>query len=352
MGETVRVEALERFCFAALRAVGVGEGDARTTADVLVTTDTWGTFSHGTNHLPNYVNKIRAGGIDPVARPEVVAENASSAVMDGHNALGMVSSCSAMRLAIQKARTAGIAYVGVRNSTHFGAAGYYANMAVGEGMIGLAMSNADANMVAPGGRVSVIGNNPFAFAVPAGEELPILFDIALSTVAATKIFNAKKQGGAIPDNWIVDSKGRPTTEVGDWPASGSLLPVGGHKGYGFALMVEVFAAVLSGGAVGRDVKSWLRELSSPPGLGHAFLAIDVDRIMPLDAFKDRMDKMIREIRSSPAAEGSDRVYLPGEMEWTRRAAALKEGIPLPDSILAALSKLSVSVELDFASVFA
>ncbi len=352
MGKTVRPEALERFCVAALRAVGVEEGDASTTADVLVTTDTWGTFSHGTNHLPNYVKKIRAGGIDPVAKPEVVAENASSAVMDGHNALGMVSSCSAMRLAIQKARTAGIAYVGVRNSTHFGAAGYYANMAVHEGMIGLAMSNADANMVAPGGRVSVIGNNPFAFAVPAGEELPILFDIALSTVAATKIFNAKKQGGPIPDNWIVDSKGRPTTEVGDWPASGSLLPVGGHKGYGFALMVEVFAAVLSGGAVGRDVKSWLRELSSAPGLGHAFLAIDVDRIMPLDAFKDRMDKMIREIRSSPAAEGSDRVYLPGEMEWTKRAAALKEGIPLPDSILAALSKLSVSVELDFASLFA
>jgi ureidoglycolate dehydrogenase (NAD+) len=352
MGEPVRVEALERFCVAALRAVGVGEGDARTTADVLVTTDTWGTFSHGTNHLPNYVNKIRAGGIDPVARPEVVAENSSSAVMDGHNALGMVSSCSAMRLALEKARAAGIAYVGVKNSTHFGAAGYYANMAVSEGMIGVAMSNADANMVAPGGRVSVIGNNPFAYAVPAGRELPILFDIALSTVAATKIFKAKKEGGTIPDNWIVDGKGRPTTTVGDWPASGSLLPMGGHKGYGFALMVEVFAAVLSGSAVTRDVKSWLHELSSPPGLGHAFLAIDVDRIMPLDAFKDRMDKMIHEIRISPAAEGSDRVYLPGEMEWRKREAALKDGIPLPDSILAALSKLSGAVGLDFQSLFA
>jgi len=351
MGQTVRVEALARFCVAALRAVGVGEDDARTAADVLVTTDTWGTFSHGTNHLPNYVKKIKAGGIDPVARPEVVAETPSSAVLDGHKALGMVSSCIAMRLAIEKARAAGIAYVGVKNSTHFGAAGYYANMAVSEGMIGVAMSNADANMVAPGGRVSVIGNNPFAYAVPAGRELPILFDIALSTVAATKVFNAKKQGGAIPDNWIVDGEGRSTTTVGDWPDSGSLLPMGGHKGYGFALMVEVFAAVLSGSAVTRDVKSWLNKLSSAPDLGHAFLAIDVDRIMPMDAFKNRMDKMIGEIRSSPAAEGSDRVYLPGEMEWKKRQTALKEGIPLPDSILASLSKLSGAIGLDFQSLF-
>jgi ureidoglycolate dehydrogenase (NAD+) len=351
MVKTVRVEALTEFCIAALRAVGMREADAHTTAGVLVMTDTWGTFSHGTHHLPNYVKKIRAGGIDPVASPEVILDTPVSSVVDGHNAIGMVASYKAMQLTIEKARTIGVAYVNVRNGNHFGAAGYYANMAAEEGMIGLAMSNADPNMAPPGGRASVIGNNPFSYAVPAGDEPPIILDMALSTTAATKILAAKRTGAKIPDNWIIDSEGRTTTEVGDWPASGSLLPMAGHKGYGLALMVEVLAAVLSGGAVALDVNNWLDKLASPPGLGHAFIAIDIERIMPIDQFKARIDKMIREIKNSPTAIGSDRIYLPGEIEWENRNVALKDGIALPDSILVALSELAKSTDLDFRSFF-
>jgi ureidoglycolate dehydrogenase (NAD+) len=351
VGKMIKAEKLTRFCVAALSAVGMREADAHTTANVLVTTDTWGTFSHGTHHLPNYVKKIRAGGIDPLATPEVVLDTPVLAVVDGHNAIGMVTSCSAMQLAIEKARSIGIAYVSVKSGNHFGAAGYYANMAAQEGMIGLAMSNADPNMAPPGGRTSVIGNNPFAYAAPAGEEPPVVLDMALSTTAATKIFVAKLKGAKIPDNWIIDSEGRSTTEVGDWPASGSLLPMAGHKGYGLAVMVEVLAAVLSGGAVGLEVNNWFDNLPTPPGLGHAFIAINIEKIMPIDQFKGRMDKMIREIKNSPTAAECDRIYLPGEIEWGKRNLALKEGISMPDSILASLLELSKSTGLDFQSFF-
>jgi ureidoglycolate dehydrogenase (NAD+) len=351
MTKVIRVDSLTRFCIAALRGTGMREADAHATANVLVTTDTWGTFSHGTHHLPNYIKKIKAGGIDPLATPEVVLDTPVVAVIDGRNAIGMVASCNAMQLAITKARTAGMAYVSVKRGNHFGAAGYYASMAAEVGMIGLAMSNADPNMAPPGGRSSVIGNNPFAYAAPAGDEPPIVLDMALSTTAATKILAAKRTGTAIPDNWIIDKEGRRTTEVGDWPASGSLLPMAGHKGYGLALMVEVLAAVLSGSAVALEVNNWLGNLAAPPGLGHAFVAIDIERIMPIGQFKDRIDKMIRDIKSSPTAAECDRIYLPGEIEWERRQLALREGISMPDSILVALSQLSLSMDLPFQSFF-
>ncbi len=348
----IRVEELQRFCLDTLQSVGLSESEASITAEVLVATDAWGIFSHGTNHLPNYVNKLRAGGMDPTAKPEVVIDGQTFAIVDGHNAIGMVASCIAMGIAIEKARAHGMGYVGVRNSNHFGAAGYYANMAVEQGMIGVAMSNADVNMAAPGSRGSVIGNNPFAYAVPAGEEWPIFLDIALSATAATKIFTAKALGQKIPDNWIVDDEGRPTSDLTNWPATGSLLPMAGHKGYGLAVMVEVFAAVLSGGAITREVKSWLLSLSEPPGMAHAFLAIDVNQIMPIHEFKKRIDGMIRSIKDSSKAEGSREIYLPGEIEWKKREAALKEGILLPDPIVAALSALADSGDFDSQHLFA
>jgi ureidoglycolate dehydrogenase (NAD+) len=348
---TIQVADLRRFCMDALQSVGVSESDASISAEVLVTTDTWGTYSHGTYHLPNYVNKIRAGGIDPVGKPEILVDGPTFSIVDGHAAMGQVASCMAMEIAIEKARSHGLAYVGVRNSNHFGAAGYYANMAVREGMIGLAMSNADVNMAAPGSKGSVIGNNPFAYAVPAGEEWPIFLDIALSATAATKIFAAKAQGEPIPDNWIVDGEGRPTSDATNWPAVGSLLPMGGHKGYGLAVMVEVVAAVLSGGSVTQDVKSWLESPSAPPGLAHGFLVINASQIMSIEKFKKRIDRMIRAIKDSSKAAGSNQIYLPGEIEWKKREIALKEGILLPQHIVAVLTALAESAEFDTQHLF-
>ena len=335
------------FCIASLKAVGVTEEDARVTAEVLVTTDTWGTFSHGTHHLPNYIQKIRAGGIDPKATPQIVNEGPVCAVIDGRNAIGMVGSSIAMNVAIEKARVSGIAYVAVRNSNHFGAAGYYANMAAEQGMFGIAMSNADANMAAPGARVPVVGNNPFAYAAPAGKEHPVLLDIALSATAASKIFTAKAQGTSLPDKWLVSPEGHPTSDIGDWPSTGSLMPMAGHKGYGLALMVEVLCAVLSGGAVTGEVKSWLSKMPEAPGTSHAFLAIDIVKLIGLDVFGQRMDKMIREIKDAPRAVGVDRVYLPGEIEWEKREEALKQGIALPETVISELTSLGRSIGTPF-----
>jgi LDH2 family malate/lactate/ureidoglycolate dehydrogenase len=194
--------------------------DAAIVADVLVMTDTWGTFSHGTGALRNYLTALRAGGMNPSGKSEVVAEGDSWALVDGHSGMGMLGCCMAMNMAIEKAQTQMIVWVGVRNSSHFGAAGYYANMAVRHDMVGIAMSNADPNMVVPGARGHIIGNNPLAYAVPAGEEHPILLDIALSAVAAGKIAAMKELGQPIPSTWLTDADGMPTTAVGDWPATG------------------------------------------------------------------------------------------------------------------------------------
>lgn len=347
----VSPERLKALCIHALQAAGFDARDAGTVAEVLVTTDTWGTFSHGTNHLRNYLKKIRAGGINPKAQPEVLGEGPAWGTIDGHAAMGMVTGCRAMELAIQKAATAGIGYVAVRNSSHFGAAGYYANLAVKHDMIGLAMSNADANMVAPGGRTSVIGNNPFAYAAPAGEEHPIILDIALSATASTKIFAAKAKGNIVPAGWITDGEGLPTTDAANWPNVGSMLPMAGHKGYGLALMVEVLAGVLSGSGITRGVKPWLGVLEEGSDTGHAFIAIDVNMIMPVAQFKARMDAMIREIRNSPKARGSERIWLPGEMEWERRKVALKEGMLMPEIVLNSLEKLSRETGRNFVELF-
>jgi LDH2 family malate/lactate/ureidoglycolate dehydrogenase len=260
--------------------------------------------------------------------------------------MGMLGCHMAMNIAIEKARTNMIAWTGVRNSSHFGAAGYYANMAVRHDMLGIAMSNADPNMVVPGARGHIIGNNPLAYAVPAGEEYPILLDIALSTVAASKILSMKALGEPIPPNWLADADGMPTAEVGDWPATGSMLPMAGHKGYGIALLIEAMAGLLPGAGVLDEVKSWILNPTAEGSLGQAFIVINPGIILRMEDFKRRVDTMICKIRGSPKSKDSSRIYLPGEIEWERREDALKNGIPLPEFVLASLHGAAKDLGLD------
>ena len=337
---------LTRFCVETLTTTGLRLTDAEIIADVLVTTDTWGTFSHGTAALGNYVNAIKSGGINADAVPTVIAEGSGWAIIDGHSSMGMLGSSLGMNLAIQKARDSTISWVGVRNSSHFGAAGYYASMAVRHNMIGIAMSNADPNMVVPGARGHVIGNNPIAYAIPTGEKLPILLDIALSAVAAGKILAMKAQGKSIPATWLTNADGLPTSEIGDWPHSGSMMPMAGHKGYGIALLIEILAGVLTGAGSLHEVKSWILQSSEPSHLGQAFIAIDVGAIIPINTFKQRVDQVIREIRQSPKAQGCERIYVPGEIEWETREYALRNGIELPQEVLDALYRLGEQLGLD------
>jgi len=218
-------------------------------------------------------------------------------------------------------------------------------MAAEQGMIGIAMSNVDANMTAPGSRRGVIGNNPLAYAVPTGGGHPVLLDMALSTVAAGKIIAARERGEAIPPTWIVDEEGVPTTDISGYPGVGTLLPMAGHKGYGLAVMVEVLASVLTGAAMTSDVKSWVLDLDQCTDEGHAFIAVNIPAMMAPALFKPRMDTMTRRIKDAPKSRGAERIWLPGEKEWETREEALLHGIALPEDVVASLQKLADEVQI-------
>jgi LDH2 family malate/lactate/ureidoglycolate dehydrogenase len=337
----IHAHDLERFCIDALTKVGVSQIHASTTTEVLVTTDTWGIFTHGTKNLRGYIRRIRGGGIGARAVPNIVNEAPAWAMVDGDSALGMVTSVFAMRTAIEKAKRAGLAYVGVRNSCHFGAAGYYASLAIPENMIGIAMCNDRPTVTVPGSRGAVLGSNPLAFAVPAGSEKPLLMDMATSTVAGGKVFAAAARGEKIPEHWLVDANGLPTSDPKLFPDSATLTPMAGHKGYGLALLIEMLSGVLTGALIAKHVLSWsFDDASLKTGHGAAFIAFDINSMTPIEQFKARVDQTIREIREAPKAKGVDRIYLPGEMEWERREKALAEGIDLPEDVATRLRSLA------------
>ena len=345
----IPVSRLEDFCIGVLRKCGFGEADARTTTDVLVTTDTMGIYTHGTKALRGYVKRVRAGGVKVDAVPKVASEGPAWAVVDGQAGMGMVASVFAMRLAIQKAGTAGIAYVGLRNSLHFGAAGYYANLAAKADMIGMAMANDTPSMAVPGSRKAVLGTNPFAYSIPTAGPEPIFMDIASSAVAGGKIRIAQRLNQKVPESWLVDAEGVPTTDPFVYPQHGSLMPFAGHKGYGFATLIETLSGLLTAGASRAEVLSWIDDDPAQP-TGHcaAFLALNVGAIAPGARFGKRVDEMIREIRKAPKAKGAERIFLPGEMEWERRRQSLVRGIPLPEDVRDSLRGLGEDVGLSTA----
>lgn len=349
--KTIRINDLRDFSVVALRKAGVNETDAATIAEVLVTTDLFGVFSHGTKNLLNYILKMQAGGLNAKAVPTVEAEGPAWAVLNGNAAMGMVSACKAMEIAIAKAKTVGIGYAGVKNSCHFGAAGYYANLAAKRGMIGIAMSNADPNMAIPNSRCVAIGNNPFSFAAPLRNGKSVFLDIALSNVAALKVVMAKEKGVSVPPEWLVDSEGRPTGDPSGFPGKSFLQPMAAHKGYGLAVMVELLASVLTGSGILGEVKSWNLDLATPNNAGHAFIALDISQMIPMELFEARMEQLAGELHSADKAANAERIYLPGEMEWEKYDAALRSGrLPLTDAMAENLAKLSSMFQIELKTV--
>lgn len=335
----IKIEDLKDFCQQALLQAGLNEEDARITAEVLSETDGYGTYSHGTKNLHNYIRKIRAGGINIHDRYEIIYEGPGYALIDGKSNIGMVPAYNAMKLAIEKARNCGIACTVVRNGSHFGAAGYYANMAAKENMIGLVFSNVDTNMTIPGARGKVIGNNPLAYSAPAGKYPPVFLDIAMSTVASLKVIQAKKDGKSIPDTWIIDGDGLPTTDPSGYPEVGAMQPMAGHKGYGIALMIEILTGVLSGGGIMAEVPSWLFSMEEKNNVSHMFIAIDISKFMDVEVFNSRMEGVVDYLHSRPKAKGVEKIYYPGEMEWDRYMAAVANGIVLPADVVESLMGL-------------
>ncbi len=322
--------------------------DAKVGADVLVMTDAWGVFTHGTKLLRGYLRRLKEGGLRAKGRPRITAEGPAWAIVDGDSALGQITSVFAMEAALAKARKCGISYVGVRNSCHFGAAGYYAWLAAKEGCIGLSMANDKPSVAAPGSRGAITGSNPIAYAVPAGKHHAMLLDMSVATVAGGKVYAARTRGEKIPNTWLVGADGRPTTDPNGYPEVGALQPAAGHKGYGIALLIETFAGLLSGAAFTSGVGNWLwDDGTQPTHHGAAFIVMDVDAMMPRDKFRQRIEAMVDEIHNAPKADGVARLYIPGEMEWDRYATAAQNGIALPSDVVSSLKDAAAMVGLDF-----
>lgn len=342
----VSIEDHHAFIVECLRHVGTSEQHALIVADALALTDSWGTFTHGSKLLNGYTSRVKHGGCRSNVDPEVVRDGPSWAIVDGHSTLGQVAATFAMQTAIGKAKEAGMAYVGVHNSCHFGAAGVYSAMAADENMIGISTANDIPSVAAPGSRKAVLGTNPFSYAVPARKYPPILLDMAMSTVAGGKVYAAHQLGKEIPDNWIIDADGQPTTDGSLYPENAALAPMSGHKGYGLALLMESLAGVLSGANLTWNVKAWISDdPSEPTHHGAGFLAFNIGVMQDINDFLDRVDGLIDEIHSAPKIEGVDRLYVPGEMEWERRDVARKNGITLPSDVVLSLKQMTQKIGL-------
>ena len=345
---TIKIEDLKAFCATALKKEGMREDYAVICAEVLAETDAYGTHSHGTKNLHNYIKKCRAGGADLHAEPEIIVDRPAFAIMDAHNALGMIPSYLAMELACEKAKQTGIALVTVKNSCHFGAAGYYANMAAKRGMIGLAFSNVDPNMTAPGARGMLLGNNPLAYAAPLQNEPSVFLDIAMSNVASLKVFQARKDGKQVPDTWIVDKDGLPTTDPSHYPEEGAMQPMAAHKGYGLSILVELLTGALSGGGMSMmgDIVSWVVDLKAPNNVCHTFIAVDASQFVGEDVLAERTQGMQNRLHEAPKAKGSTRIYTPGEIEWGKHKIAEEKGLTLPDDVRGSLEGLAKDLNVE------
>jgi ureidoglycolate dehydrogenase (NAD+) len=344
---TIPLPRLEAFCSTAFERVGLSPTDAATGARVLATTDGWGVFTHGSKALRGYLRRLQAGGLRPQGRPGISTEGPSWALVDGYSSLGMVTSVFAMDLAIAKAKETGVAYVGVHNSCHFGAAGYYAAQAARQGVIALSMANDIPSVAAPGSRGAITGSNPFAYAVPAGRHDPIVLDMSIATVAGGKVYAAKERGEPISPGWLIGENGLPTVDPDFYPERSTLTPAAGHKGYGLGLMIEALAGALTGAAMTWQVRSWLGgDLTTPTGHGAAFVVIDATTIHP--DLPARVERLVDEIHAAPRADGVDRLYVPGEMEWERYAAAERDGVRLPSDVVHSLQESAELVGLDLA----
>lgn len=346
----INATQLRTFTEQIFQSIGCSEADARLAADVLISADLRGVDSHGVARLPGYIRLFDHGRLNPKPIIRIVHESPSTAVVDGDRGLGLVVGPWAMRVAIDKAQQAGTGWVAVRNSNHFGIAGYHALMAVEHNMIGQAMTHA-APLVAPTFSLDkLLGTNPIAVAIPALTEPPFLADFASTAVAYGKLEILQRKGQPAPLGWAQDANGEPTTDPNPLPKGGALLPLGSdrehgsHKGYGLGAIVDIFSGVLSGANYG----PWVPPFATAGfmqanegvgiGTGHFFGAMRIDAFRPADEFKQHMDIWIQRFRSAKAIEGH-RVLIPGDPEREMEAERLANGIPVVEPVLKSLEEL-------------
>jgi LDH2 family malate/lactate/ureidoglycolate dehydrogenase len=343
--ERLSVQVLREFCLSLFRKLGFEREYAETVTNALMEAHLRGAPNQGLGRLPIYVKRIELGLINAKPVPRIVRETDSTAVLDGDNGLGHYAAARAMNLAISKAQKTGIGAVGVRNSTHFGVAAFYGLIAVEQGKIGIVMSNSTPLMAAPGGAERLIGNNPISIAVPHRDHAPIVLDMACSNAAYSSIQKAAQQGERIPPGWGTDGNGQETTDPKVVLESGILIPVGGYKGYGLAIMIDILVGVLTGSSFGKGVTHLYQDLTHKQGTGHFLLALDIDRFIDRESFDGRLDDFVGSIKSSRRAPGFEETLIPGEGSDRRKRRNLELGIELPKAIIDQLGQLADKYEL-------
>jgi len=337
----VGFDTMERFMVDVFRGLGVPEDDAGICADVLITSDKRGIDSHGVNRLkPIYYDRIKAGIQSPVTRFEVIKEGPATAVVDGHDGMGQVIAKRAMEMAMEKARKFGLGMVAVRNSTHYGIAGYYPLMAVEQGMIGITGTNARPSIAPTFGVENMLGTNPLTFGIPSDEEFPFVLDCATSITQRGKIEAYDRLGKDIPEGWVIDELGRTRTDTHQVlddliKGSAALTPLGGvgeenagYKGYGYATVVEILSAALQGGSFLKMLSGIENGKKVPYHLGHFFIAIDVSAFTELDSFKHTTGEILRDLRASKKMPGQNRIYTAGEKEYCTWLERKDVGVPI------------------------
>ena len=351
-----KYEELDRFCKDAFQKFGFTAEQAGTITDVLLLSDLYGIESHGTSRLVKYHKDILAGLINIHAEPEIVFETPVSAVIDAHDAMGQVVGDYANRLAIEKAKKTGMAFVTVRNSTHYGIAGYYAKQAADEGLIGISVTNTTAIMVPTFGRQAMLGSNPLAIACPA-EPYPFLFDASTSVITRGKVEVYNKLEKPLHDGWAIDSTGAPSSDAAEVfdcilkHRGGGILPLGGyeeatgsHKGYGYGMMVELLSSIVSLGTTSDKTNT-----GGKSGICHGFIVIDPKIFGEAEAIKAHFSEYLEALRNSPKAAGQDRIYTHGEKEILAAADRRENGISVNEKTVAEMRNLCEHLGMDVVS---
>lgn len=343
----IETEKVRCFCEGVFHSYGFTTDESKTITDVLLRADLYGIESHGVQRLIRYHDEIGSGLVDVKAKPEIVHETGISAVINAHKAMGQLVGVRGMELAIQKAKTSGCGMVTVRNSNHYGIAGYYSGMAAEADLLGICLTNTEAISVPTFGRQAMIGTNPIALAMPA-EPVPFSYDAATTVVPRGKLEVYNKNGKALPDQWALDTEGNPSSNAAEvlnniiHKLGGGIAPLGGvgelyggHKGYGLGLIVDIFTAILSGGLSSNHV-------NVTPGLNgicHYFMALDYGIFGDKETIKVNMSSFLRELRESRKAEGQERIYTHGEKETEMMASRIKGQIPVNEKTLAEMKDI-------------
>jgi L-2-hydroxycarboxylate dehydrogenase (NAD+) len=342
----VEFDKMESFMKDVFIGVGVPEKDARICADILIEADKRGIDSHGINRLKAiYYDRIKDGIQFPVTNFEIVKEGPTTAVIDGHDGMGHVIGHRAMTMAIEKAKKFGMGMVAVRNSTHYGIAGYYATMATEAGMIGMTGTNARPSIAPTFGVENMLGTNPIVFGMPTDEDFPFVIDCATSITQRGKIEVYDKLGKELPLGWVIDEQGNSRTDTHEvlkdlvkgtaalTPLGGIGEELGGYKGYGYATVVEILSAALQGGSFLKMLLGFEDGKKVPYHLGHFFMAVDITAFTELDAFKKTTGDILRDLRASKKAPGHDRIYTAGEKEYLAYQDRKGKGVPMNETLI-------------------